>query len=90
MNARLGARHLARCLREMAHPLLAIAAYNAGPGMVNQWRAVKGRDRPLDAFIESIPVDETRGYVKRVTSSWVTYSALDGSLDAVRFPLDVK
>jgi hypothetical protein len=30
----------------------------------------------IDAFIEAIPYDETRGYTKRVLSSFLTYSWL--------------
>ncbi|HEY4220237.1 MAG TPA: transglycosylase SLT domain-containing protein, partial [Myxococcota bacterium] len=86
LNARLGASHIGRRLRGMKHPALAIAAYNAGPGAVLGW-SPKG---PLDAWVESIPVDETRNYVKKVTGSWVTYSILDGSVDDVKFSLELK
>ena len=82
LNARLGAAHLARRLK-LGHPALAIAAYNAGPGAVADW-APHG---PLDAWVEQIPVEETRNYVKKVTGSWVTYAILDGSVDDVTFPL---
>ena len=41
-------------------------AYNAGPRAVDRWRSTKaGRDDPL-LFVESIPVAETRSYVKRL------------------------
>jgi soluble lytic murein transglycosylase len=62
----------------MSHPFLAIAAYNAGPGMVLKWLPAPGTTRPVDAFVEDIPVDETRNYVKKVVGSWSTYAALDG------------
>ncbi len=77
-NTRLGAAHLGRRLRGMSHPFLAIAAYNAGPGMVLKWLPAPGTTRPVDAFVEDIPVDETRNYVKKVVGSWSTYAALDG------------
>lgn len=86
LNARLGAAHLGRRLQGMRHPMLAIAAYNAGPGGVAKW-APSG---PLDAWVEQIPVDETRNYVKKVTGSWVTYATLDGSIDDVTFPLVLR
>ncbi|MDP2341358.1 MAG: lytic transglycosylase domain-containing protein [Deltaproteobacteria bacterium] len=87
LNALLGAAHLGRRLRGMSHPLLAIGAYNAGPGAVFKWLPPKGSKRPLDAFVEDIPVDETRGYIKKVTGSWVTYAILDGGYDDVVFGL---
>jgi soluble lytic murein transglycosylase len=90
LNALLGAAHLGRRLRGMSHPLLAIGAYNAGPGAVFKWLPPKGSKRPLDAFVEDIPVDETRGYIKKVTGSWVTYAILDGGYDDVAFALWVK
>jgi soluble lytic murein transglycosylase len=88
LNAQLGAAHLGRRLRGMSHPLLAIAAYNAGPGGVQKWLDVPNRMTPLDAFIETIPVDETRGYVKKVTGSWIAYALLDEG-EPVRFALEI-
>lgn len=76
LNARLGAAHLSRRM-SLGHPLLAIAAYNAGPGNVNKWRKALP-DLPLDAFVESIPVEQTRNYVKKVTGSWVVYTWMTG------------
>ncbi len=56
------------------HPVLASAAYNAGPGRPRRWRDVK----PMEAavFAESIPFNETRDYVKKVMSNATYYSAL--------------
>lgn len=54
---------------------LAIMAYNAGPGNVKKWlRARPSSD--IDEFIEAIPLDETRGYVKRVLRSMQVYGSL--------------
>ncbi|MBI5658411.1 MAG: lytic transglycosylase domain-containing protein [Nitrosomonadales bacterium] len=57
-------------------PVLASAAYNAGPSRARQWRG----DRPLEGavYAETIPFDETRGYVKKVMSNTVHYSRLFG------------
>lgn len=56
------------------HPVLASAAYNAGPGRARKWRA----DHQLEGAIyaETIPFNETRDYVKKVMSNSVYYSAL--------------
>lgn len=45
--------------------MLASAAYNAGPGRVVRWLAKKDCQHP-DVWVELIPFNETRGYVKRV------------------------
>ncbi len=88
LNARLGASHLGRRLKGMGHPLQAIAAYNAGPGSVAKWMPPPGKRRPLDRWVEQIPFEETRNYVKKVTGSWVTYALLYGDADVV-FPLEI-
>ena len=53
-------------------PVLASAAYNAGPGRARQWRG----DQPLEGAIyaETIPFDETRDYVKKVMSNTMYYA----------------
>ena len=72
-NTRLGAEYISALLRRFENNLVfAVAAYNAGPEAVERWR----RDRPdleLDAWVEEIPVEETRGYVKRVLGSYAAY-----------------
>ncbi|HYZ32470.1 MAG TPA: lytic transglycosylase domain-containing protein, partial [Crenalkalicoccus sp.] len=54
-----------------------LAAYNAGPGGLQKWLpAVRYRDDPF-LFIEAIPVDETRDFVRRVLAySWIYASRL--------------
>ncbi len=64
-----------------------LAAYNAGPGNLSRWLGSIGHaDDPM-LFIESIPVAETRAFVRRVlTYSWIYASRLDlptPSLDAL-------
>jgi soluble lytic murein transglycosylase len=61
--------------RWKGHLPLAVASYNAGPGAVNKWVKARGH-LELDAWVETIPYDETRGYVKRVTTSWQIYHSL--------------
>ncbi len=59
-------------------PLLATAAYNAGPGRPRAWRATLARRIEGAAFVESIPFTETRDYVKKVLANAVYYQALLG------------
>lgn len=76
-NLLLGTTYMRLVLESLDnHPVLASAAYNAGPGRARRWRA----DRPLEGAIyaETIPFSETRDYVKKVMSNSVYYSALFG------------
>jgi soluble lytic murein transglycosylase len=78
VNIRLGARYLADLLRRYdGSAALALAAYNAGMGAVARWLEERG-DLDLDVFVEEIPYDETRGYVKRVLRSYAAYGVLGG------------
>lgn len=63
--------------RWRGHLPLAVASYNAGPGAVKRWVDARGH-LELDAWVETIPYDQTRHYVKRVVSSWQAYRLLYG------------
>jgi soluble lytic murein transglycosylase len=53
------------------------AAYNAGAAALERWRKnLKGLKK--DEFIESIPYQETRDYVKKVYTSAAIYRQLYG------------
>jgi soluble lytic murein transglycosylase len=58
-----------------SHPALAIAAYNGGAAAVRRWLADRGGD-DFDVFVERIPFDETRIYIKRVLASEAAYAYL--------------
>jgi soluble lytic murein transglycosylase len=58
--------------------LLVSAAYNAGPEAVLSWLGKNGRDADRDAFVESIPFSETRGYVKKVLRNYSEYKRIYG------------
>ena len=68
-NIELGTRYLGGMLdRFGGNPVLASAAYNAGPHRVSRWLPEEGQ-LPADVWIDSIPFRETRRYVRRVLSS---------------------
>ncbi len=84
INVPIGARELGSLVKLFGGNVpLAIAGYNAGEGAVQRWlRDPERNDGNRDLFIESIPYDETRGYTKRVLSSFFAYAWLaGGSLD---------
>lgn len=68
-NIRLGTSYLGQMAeRYGGNAVLATAAYNAGPHRVDRWLPDSGS---IDArvWIENIPFNETRKYVKRVLSA---------------------
>jgi soluble lytic murein transglycosylase len=75
-NIRLGTWYLnATHQTYQGNSMLAIASYNAGPGSVAQWlQTLNTRD--ADAFVETIPFDETQGYVKSVLENYWNYARL--------------
>jgi len=77
-NIRLGTRHFRDLLKGHDGDLVySIAAYNAGSSAVERWRKnLKGLSQ--DEFIESIPYQETRDYVKKVYAAAATYRRLYG------------
>src|SRR5438067_4340371 len=74
-NVTLGTGYMRLVLDQLGHPVLASAAYNAGPSRARRWRDV---NRPLEGaiYIETIPFSETRDYVKKVMANSVFYAAL--------------
>jgi soluble lytic murein transglycosylase len=81
-NLRLGAHFLKKMRDDFPDdPLLAIPAYNAGPGAPDKWTKAHP-DVAFDLFVEDIPYAETRSYTKRVISSLLAYEVLYGSIDA--------
>ena len=57
--------------------VLALAAYNAGPGNAAKWmEAFPLEEGDPELFIEQIPLTETRGYVKHVMANAWIYSEL--------------
>ncbi|MGH7164573.1 MAG: transglycosylase SLT domain-containing protein [Nitrospiraceae bacterium] len=77
-NIRLGVGYLEQLLRQFSGNVLhAVAAYNAGPTAVSSWMAKYGGRDP-DEFVEFIPYQETRQYVKRVLRSYREYHRLGG------------
>jgi len=74
VNAQFGAFYLRYVLDRLDNlPVVATAAYNAGPGRAQTWRGAM----PIEGAIyaETIPFNETRDYVKKVLANAMFYQA---------------
>ncbi|MBV1798230.1 lytic transglycosylase domain-containing protein [Siccirubricoccus sp. G192] len=91
-NMRLGAGYLEQMLARFSDALpLAVAAYNAGPGRVEEWLGTYGDPRDgsiamLD-WMEMIPFGETRNYVQRVIENMAIYRARDAEAAGREHPM---
>ncbi|HEX6244316.1 MAG TPA: transglycosylase SLT domain-containing protein, partial [Polyangiales bacterium] len=87
INVALGAAFLGQLLQQYkGQTPLAIAAYNAGGERVNEWLKRTGRCE-LDRWVEEIPVEQTRNYVRRVITAWARYQLLATPSDPWTVPL---
>jgi soluble lytic murein transglycosylase len=76
VSVALGAKLLAGLRASFPdNPSLAIPSYNAGAGAVRAWLRARGSE-DYDVWVEQIPFEETRGYIKRVLSSELVYATL--------------
>lgn len=79
-NIRLGTWYLAYLLEEFHNnEILALAAYNAGRGHVEEWMKQYGWDYDFDD-ISAIPFAETRVYVNTVLTNKEKYESLYAGL----------
>ncbi len=72
-NLKLGTSYLRTVLDlNKGHQVLATASYNAGPNRVRDWMP----DQTLDAdvWVDSVPFNETRNYVKNVMAFTTVYA----------------
>jgi soluble lytic murein transglycosylase len=76
-NLELGATFFGGLLREFGDARLAAAAYNAGPTRAREWWANR-KTEDLEVWVEQIPFNETRAFVKRVMLSWQEYQRVYG------------
>lgn len=87
-NVRVAGHYIGRLYRQYRAVLpRAIGSFNAGPGAMNRWVREHGAD-DVDAFVEHIPFDETRTYVRRVVQNLARYRYLYGRSErTVALPL---
>ncbi len=77
-NIKIGSYYLKELIHEFGSLPLAIASYNAGERVVMEW-IKKGQYGEIDEFIEDIPYDETKNYVRKVLTSYFKYRDLLGN-----------
>ncbi len=72
-NINIGIAYLQQLAKRFAkHPILMAAAYNAGPRQVVYWLQ-NHPPKEIDVWIETLPWQETRNYLKNVTAFYVVY-----------------
>jgi soluble lytic murein transglycosylase len=77
-NLKLGTFYMKNVLNSAgASPVMASAAYNAGPGRARKWRGEQDLEGAI--YAETIPFDETRDYVKKVMSNTNYYAKQFGA-----------
>jgi soluble lytic murein transglycosylase len=80
VNLTLGSNYLNMVLQDLDGSwTLASAAYNAGPGRPKMWREKLPRTVEGAIFAETIPFNETRGYVKNVLANASYYAAMSSN-----------
>jgi len=75
LNLRLGIHYQKNLFNQFDHPLLVAAAYNAGEGKSIDWS--ENFPTAPDVWLETIPYQETRGYIPRILSNVVIYDWLN-------------
>lgn len=85
INLGLGIKYLSMLQNQYSgNIVLMLAHYNAGPMNLNSWLNTTGTQE-VDMFIENIPFNETRKYIKKVISYYCYYSWLyGGNIDVHR------
>jgi soluble lytic murein transglycosylase len=78
VSLELGTTHLAGLLRGYEHVSHALAAYNAGSSRAKRWLEKAGTEDP-EVFVERIPFNETRDYVRVILRSRELYRSMYGA-----------
>ena len=73
-NLRYGIYYFSKLMERFdnAYPL-AVGSYNGGPHNMSRWYRERMGTWEMDEFVEHIPYDETRRYIKKVTGHYAQY-----------------
>ena len=74
-NINIGTKYIAALLEKYQNKEVALAAYNAGNGTVDNW-IEKGIIKADGSDIENIPYKETNNYVRKILRDYKVYETL--------------
>lgn len=78
LNIQLGTAYMRYVLDKLhGNTVLAIAAYNAGPNRIKSW-IPQHKALPADIWLETLPIRETRKYLRAVLAYTAVYEKLLG------------
>ena len=55
--------------------MMAVGAYNGGESRIRRWIKKSGL-KDVDEFVENIPIQQTKQYIKKVINSYEVYKAI--------------
>ncbi len=88
INIQLGSYELMEQVKKQSGQLTYVAAaYNAGPNALSGWLKNRKRNDIIE-FIEEIPYDETRTYVKVIARNKLFYDRISKKDEEQPFPID--
>lgn len=86
INIPLGAFELRSLMKKYDNQfILAVSGYNANDGAIRGWLKTRFREDPVE-FIEEVPYEETRAYIKLVMRNYVFYQRLLNTDKSTGFP----
>ena len=75
LNIKLGSMYYASLKKQLNNDILAVASYNGGIGSVLNWQK-NLTYMDIDDFVEQIPYEETKNYIKKVFKSYWNYTRI--------------
>lgn len=86
VNVPLGAFELKTLMKKYNDQfILAVSGYNANDSAIKGWLKTRYRADSVE-FIEEVPYEETRAYIKLVMRNYVFYQRLLNTSENIRFP----
>lgn len=86
INIPLGAYELRALMKKYDDQfILAVSGYNANDSAIRGWIKTRFREDPLE-FIEEVPYEETRAYIKLTMRNYVFYRRLLDQSEELKFP----